>query len=211
MLALFPLQSVVFPGERLPLHIFEDRYQQLIKDCEEDGINFGIPTFINNKLEYGTLVELKEVVNRYEDGPSDVICNGIKVFKVNTFYETMPGKLYAGGEVTFQENIEDGTPDKQAHFYELILKLYQALELPKPAIEVNELTSFSLSHKIGLSLEQEYKLLSITSEAVRIDFLIHHLIVVIPMIKQLNRMKEVIQMNGHFKNFDPLDFKEFKV
>ena len=51
MLALFPLQLIVYPGERLPLHIFEKRYQQLITDCENEGIAFGIPSYIDEKLD----------------------------------------------------------------------------------------------------------------------------------------------------------------
>ena len=39
-LPLFPLQIVVFPGEDLNLHIFEPRYKELIKDCEEGGGTF---------------------------------------------------------------------------------------------------------------------------------------------------------------------------
>ena len=43
MLPLFPLQIVVFPGEDLNLHIFEPRYKELIGECKDKGIHFGIP------------------------------------------------------------------------------------------------------------------------------------------------------------------------
>ena len=43
-LPMFPLELVAFPGEELPLHIFELRYQQLLEDCEEEKVTFGIPT-----------------------------------------------------------------------------------------------------------------------------------------------------------------------
>jgi len=61
-LPMFPLELVAFPGEELPLHIFEQRYQQLIEDCEEERVTFGIPTYINKRLEYGTEMELLKVV-----------------------------------------------------------------------------------------------------------------------------------------------------
>ena len=60
---LFPLQSVFFPGETVPLHIFEERYKQLINDCQNESLTFGIPVFINNTIAYGTEVQLVEVVN----------------------------------------------------------------------------------------------------------------------------------------------------
>ena len=44
-LPLFPLQSVFYPGETVPLHIFEDRYKQLINDCRKEALTFGIPVY----------------------------------------------------------------------------------------------------------------------------------------------------------------------
>ena len=64
-LPLFPLELVCFPGEILALHIFEDRYQQLIKDCEQQKITFGIPAYINAEMEYGTEVHLEKIVKRF--------------------------------------------------------------------------------------------------------------------------------------------------
>jgi len=49
-LPLFPLSLVVFPGEYLNLHIFELRYRQLINECDEEGMTFGIPPAFENKL-----------------------------------------------------------------------------------------------------------------------------------------------------------------
>ena len=73
-LPLFPLQTVFFPGETVPLHIFEDRYKQLIQDCLKEAMTFGIPVYIDKSLAYGTEVQLKEVVNTYVDGSMDVVC-----------------------------------------------------------------------------------------------------------------------------------------
>ena len=96
---LFPLQSIFFPGETVPLHIFEERYKQLITDCREEAITFGIPVFINNKMEYGVEVQLVEVVSTYDSGEMDVVCVARQVFKLLAFEQSMPGKLYAGGIV----------------------------------------------------------------------------------------------------------------
>ncbi len=63
-LPLFPLQSIFFPGETVPLHIFEPRYKQLINDCKNEAITFGIPVFINNGMQYGVEVQLVEVVTK---------------------------------------------------------------------------------------------------------------------------------------------------
>jgi len=62
-LPFFPLKSIFFPGETVPLHIFEERYKQLIKDCQKEAITFGIPVFINNGIAYGTSFTLAVKLN----------------------------------------------------------------------------------------------------------------------------------------------------
>lgn len=210
-LPLFPLELVCFPGELLALHIFEDRYQQLIKDCEQQKITFGIPAYINAEMEYGTEVQLEKVVKRYDSGASDVLCRGTRVFKLEKFYSILDSKLYAGGDVIFQNPLEDGVERSVQRFMALILEFYELLELKIPGHDPKKLDSYTFTHKLGLTLEQEYEFLKIASESDRYQFLITHLNRVIPTVKAVNRTKELVRLNGHFKNFNPLDFKDFKL
>ena len=70
---IFPLALVVYPGEKLNLHIFEPRYRQLISDCVENKKPFGIPAVLKNNLaEMGTLVQVTEISKMYEDGKMDI-------------------------------------------------------------------------------------------------------------------------------------------
>lgn len=210
-LALFPLQSVVFPGENLPLHIYEDRYRQLIDDCEATGFSFGIPTFMDNRMDYGTEVELVGIVKSYPTGAKDVICKGLRVFRIKRFYQTDYDQIYANGDVEFLENIDDGEDQQREQLTAMIRELYQHLDVPPPKISANSITSYTLSHKIGLSIEQEYTLLKIPSEKDRLAFLLNHLCITIPIVQELNRTRFTIEMNGHFKNYDPLDFQDFRL
>ena len=210
-LALFPLQNVVFPGEKLPLHIFEERYKQLIHDCEETGITFGIPAYLNNKLQYGTEVELKQIVNSYPSGAKDVVCQGLKVFRIREFEHMEKDKIYAGGDVEFLDDIDDADEEQKQQLIDLIAELYLHLEVPPPQIDIESFRSYTLAHKIGLSLEQEYALLKMTSEKDRQAFIINHLCITIPIVQEMNRAKHTIELNGHFRNFDPLDFREFRL
>ena len=211
MLALFPLQLVVFPGERLALHIFEERYQQLVKDCEFDNITFGVPTYLDKKLEYGTEVVLKKIERRYDDGQSDIVCTGTRIFKIHNFFKQAPGKLYAGGDVTFLQNDLNSNDELQGELLDQINELYKELQIESPPQFSLPLTSYQVAHKIGLALHQEYHLLTLKKELDRLQYLIGHLKVTIPVVREMNRTKEVIQMNGHFKNFDPLDFEDFEL
>ncbi len=211
MLPLFPLQTVVYPGEQLPLHIFEKRYQQLIQDCEEEGITFGIPAYINKTLDYGTEVKLQKISKKYPSGESDVICVGKRIFRVKNFYEQMPGKLYAGGEVEFLEDNESSAQELQEELLKNIAILYIELTIENPPVFDIPFISYQVAHKIGLALHQEYHLLTLRSELERLNYLIGHLKITIPVVREMNRAKEVIQMNGHFRNFDPLDFEDFEL
>ena len=61
---IFPLELVVYPGNDLNLHIFEPRYKQLIHDCADTKMPFGIPAVVNRAMgEFGTLMELVEITH----------------------------------------------------------------------------------------------------------------------------------------------------
>lgn len=74
---------VVYPGEKLNLHIFEPRYQQLITECYAETKPFGIPVVLDkNVAEMGTLIEITEIAEIYQDGKMDIRARGLRVFRV---------------------------------------------------------------------------------------------------------------------------------
>lgn len=206
-LPLFPLRSIFFPGETVPLHIFEERYKQLILDCRSEAITFGIPVYINNGLAYGTEVQLVEVVTTYDGGEMDITCVARQVFRLLTFENEMEGKPYAGGKVEFLDNINDADNSEREDVLRSIEELYALMEVPFTNIPVDKFHSFVLAHKMGLSMEQEYQLLLIPNERDRLAFIRGHLRATISILNEVERTKKTIKLNGHFKNFDPLDFK----
>lgn len=208
---LFPLQTVFFPGETVPLHIFEERYKELIRDCQQEAMTFGIPVYIDNTISFGTEVQLKEIVNTYADGSMDVVCVARQVFRVVSFQPEMTGKSYPGGEVHFPEPIQDADSAQKEAVMEAARELYRLMDLPFPQIKPEVFNSFTLAHKMGLSFQQEYQLLQLVSEKVRLQFLLDHLSQTARVLQQLNHTRELIEMNGHFRNFDPLDFKDYKL
>lgn len=210
-LPLFPLQTVFFPGEQVPLHIFEDRYKELINDCRAQALTFGIPVYIDDSIAYGTEVQLVEVVNTYDSGAMDIVCVARQVFKVITFENEMPGKSYAGGIVQFLDNYNDGDVKQKNEVLQKIEELYKLMEVPFTPIKVEHFNSFTLAHKMGLSFEQEYQLLQMPMESDRLNFTKAHLTGTILVLKEVQKTKDRIEMNGHFRNFDPLDFEDFKV
>ena len=210
-LPLFPLKSIFFPGETVPLHIFEERYKQLIQDCRNEAMTFGIPVYIYDQIAYGTEVQLVEVVNTYEGGEMDVVCVGRQVFKILSFANEMEGKLYPGGNVEFLEGLYEASDELKRSVLKRIQELYSLMDVPFTPIPLEKFNMYSLIHKIGLSYEQEYQLLQMPKESERLRFINSHLLATIAVLKEVNRAKGAIKMNGDFKNFDPLDFEDFKI
>lgn len=100
ILPYFPLSIFLFPGEDIPLHIFEPRYKQLIKDARTLGITFAIPYVIDQDIqEFGCEVRLKEVVAEKPGGRMVIVVECLSLVEILTYHEKLEGKLYAGGSV----------------------------------------------------------------------------------------------------------------
>ncbi|WP_027078605.1 LON peptidase substrate-binding domain-containing protein [Maribacter antarcticus] len=210
-LPLFPLQSIFFPGETVPLHIFEPRYKQLINDCKEEAITFGIPVYINDGMQYGVEVQLVELVTSYESGEMDVVCVARQVFKLVSFEKQLADKLYSGGVVALLAYDYKADEAFKAKVLSKLRDLYAIMEVPFSEASVAKFNSFTLAHKMGLSFEQEYALLQIPKEMDRLAFINDHLITTIGVLSEVERTRRTIELNGHFKNFDPLDFKDMEI
>jgi Lon protease-like protein len=204
---IFPLGIVVYPGEDLNLHIFESRYKQLINECHAAKKPFGIPTVIDNKMQdYGSMVEITELSQVYDNGEMDIKTKGVKIFRILEVIKELPDKLYSGAIVNYPDNHKKGIPEVMRKIMTSIRELHQLLKVnkdfkkPDSAINVYE-----LAHHVGLSLEEEYELLSLLDERQRQQYLKRHLAKVIPMLTGMELLKEKIKLNGHFKNLGGFD------
>ncbi len=80
---MFPLDVCLLPGERLPLHIFENRYKELIQSCLNAGETFGIPFGLDEETrQIGAEVRVKKVLNTNEDGSLDIIVESVGSFNI---------------------------------------------------------------------------------------------------------------------------------
>jgi len=100
MLPYFPLSVFLFPGEDMPLRIFEPRYQQLIGDARSSGITFVIPFLIDQEVqEFGCEVRLKEVVAENPGGRMVITVESLAIVQILSYNKRVEGKLYPGGAV----------------------------------------------------------------------------------------------------------------
>lgn len=91
-LPLFPLHTVLCPGIALPLHIFEDRYRELVRHCIDTASPFGVVLITEGRevgggslslAATGTLAEIRQV-GRYPDGRFDLLVVGTRRFTIDT-------------------------------------------------------------------------------------------------------------------------------
>jgi len=205
---IFPLNIVVYPGEQLNLHVFEERYKQLINESFKTQKPFGIPSVFNNNVsEIGTLVKVTEIVQVYEDGKMDIRTEGISVFRVLEVIKKVPDKLYSGAIVDYPQNETQLKVIMMQQVISGIRELHRLLNIKKELKKTDEqLSSYDIGHHAGLTLEEEYELLGLFREDQRLEYLKRHLAKVIPMINGIENLKEKIQMNGHFRELKGFNF-----
>ena len=205
---IFPLAIVIYPMEKLHLHIFEPRYKQLIRECMDSKKPFGIPTVLNNRLQdMGTLVEVTEIVNENENGEMDINTLGIKVFRTLEVIKKVPEKLYSGAIVNYPNNrMEDGNTRLMQSVVAGVKEVHRLLNISKDFKKPeSELSSYDVAHHAGLSVEEEYEFLGLMRELQRQEYLKRHLQKVLPMLMEMEQLKKKVKLNGHFRNLSPLD------
>jgi len=204
---IFPLGIVVYPGESLNLHIFEERYKQLVNQCFTEKKPFGIPTVLNEKVaEMGTLVTITEIVKKYDDGRMDIRTTGQNVFRILETIKSVPDKLYSGAIVNYPANNEAKNITMMQRVITDIRQLHSLLNISKDFKKAdNELVSYDVAHHAGLALNEEYELLELLYESQRLEYLKRHLKKIIPIIAGAENLKERVQLNGHFKELSGFD------
>ena len=205
---IFPLGIVVYPSENLNLHIFEPRYKQLINECYSQKKQFGIPTVIENRLQdYGSLVELIEVSKVDEKGEMDIKTRGSKIFRILEVIKEVPDKLYSGAIVNYPETNEEGNRELMKKVMNSIRELHKLLKVDKDFKKRDEeVKAYDVAHHVGLSLEEEYEMLHLLQERQRQEYLKRHLTKVIPLVAEMEQLREKIKLNGHFRNLSGLGF-----
>jgi uncharacterized protein len=199
---IFPLSIVVYPHEHLNLHIFEPKYKQLINDCIVQKKPFGVPVVINDEMnELGTLLEILEISQTYENGEMDIKTKGLQVFRILEVVNEIPEKKYSGAIVTYPRNNERGNRVMMDKVIAAARQLHKMLDVKKPlGVNEEELSSYDIAHTVGMTIGEEYELLSFMNELHRQEYLKRHLAKVLPVVAEMELLKEKIKMNGHFKN-----------
>lgn len=170
-LGLFPLGIVLLPSEQIPLHIFEDRYQELIGECLAEETEFGLVYADDDGLrEIGTRAAVTEVLDRFDDGRMNVVIEGRERFRL---LELTEGRSFHTGRVEAVEDEPDAAdPQDAEHALELFHRLVEltGAEVEEPRLDAGQL-SFELAGRFEFAPELKQRLLQLTSERRRMKLL----------------------------------------
>ena len=170
-LGLFPLGIVLLPTEQIPLHIFEDRYQELIGECLELEQEFGLVYADDEGLrEVGTRALVTEVLDRFDDGRLNIVVEGGERFRLVQLTE---GRSFQTGLVeTLEDEVDAADPEDSDHALKLFHRLVEltGAEVEEPRLSAEQL-SFELAGRFEFAPELKQKLLQLTSERQRMHLL----------------------------------------
>ncbi len=191
---MFPLSMVLLPGETKTLHIFEERYKQLVNDCLLNDAHFGIP-FINQKsmCNHGIEVKISNVIKKYENGEMDIAIEGIRAFKLIEFSQILPPKLYGAGVVQYEDDILD----KPSHFLQEITKEYMWISQQQiiPIDAFDHSNVYGIARLLDLSPVEKYELLSAKDAMAKEEYLKPKIKLFIHLIKTENDLKSKFVLN----------------
>ena len=202
LLPLFPLSLVACPCEPVSLHIFEERYKQMMADIQGQAGSpcFGILLQDERGLAHiGCRVELTEVVNRYPGGELDIRTCGRDRFEVLNYVEDRP---YLRGEIRsiadVVEEIDQERSERVMQLHDTLVGLADGKVLPLSDRCDCRVLSYKMAHSSGLCLQEKQRLLECCSENERLDLLEGHFSKLIPRLQEAKVLRERICQNGHF-------------
>ncbi|MCH2498625.1 MAG: hypothetical protein FI722_12380 [SAR202 cluster bacterium] len=204
-LALFPLNLVLFPGMELPLHIFEERYKDMIGECLEQDVPFGV-VLIKEGLEVGAPADPERIgtstrILRSEildQGRMNIVTKGERRFEIEEIIQRVP---HVVGRVRFLVELEgegcaELIPQINDEYINLVKNLTaltggytSRVEIPEDPIEL----SYAIAGNLNLEPHLRQSLLVTETAATRLFDLI-------PLLKQGNEtLREQITKQNPFQ------------
>jgi ATP-dependent Lon protease len=176
-ISLFPLNVVLFPGELLPLHIFEPRYRRMVRECLDAKMHFGMLLALPNGVAHvGCTAEILEVTKHYDDGRMDILTVGRDLYRIVDLFTDDP---LVAGTVDYLEDreaiIDLQISEKLIELYEVCYTLLFSGMPANLAQSPHERLSFVVAGALPLDLMWKQQILELRSEAERQDRLLRYL------------------------------------
>ena len=198
---LFPLGLVLLPGEKVPLHIFEERYKQMIGECLEEEREFGIIWLADDALkDVGCAARITRVLERFEDGRMNIVVEGTTPFRL----DRRIGELaYPAGDIELLED-EPGTDEAaleraRKSYADLVEEVTETR--PEPDA-LAELDAYGMAATLEIAASAKQALLELRSEPARLEQLEALFDEALKRIRTATRVAEQASGNGHLKPGD---------
>lgn len=197
---LFPLNVVLLPGADLPLHIFEPRYRNMVRDSLDKKKEFGMLLALNDGIAgTGCTAEILEVVKRYEDGRMDILTVGRAPFRVVELYTQDP---LLEGRVDYLDD-RNSSPNRKTR--SALTELFEAChtliygDYPRNAAanpEGDALLSYVIASKLPMDLLCKQSILELRTEAERQERLLAYLRDWAPHLQEVESLQRRAAGNG---------------
>jgi ATP-dependent Lon protease len=199
---IFPLNLVVFPDSKYPLHIFEERYKILLQKCLTDNSGFGIVASIDKRIsDVGVYVKVTQILKTYLNGELDIIVQGVERFLINSTYLHPDGYYVADVEKYDDENImiDPRLNDELKSEFEEIVELanYKLEDAFWNNLNSAKLKSYKIAEKSGLTYEQQQELLILKNENERLSYMIKYFILIKDKVDKAETVKRIIMNDGY--------------
>ncbi len=201
LLPLFPLSIVLLPGTPLPLHIFEDRYKEMMAELIPARGEFGVVLAKDDGIvNIGCTAVVERVMQRYADGRLDLIAVGQRRFQVMSLDEE---RSFLRASVEYFNDEEAGEVPLELR-RKAIVQYQRLREVEKPSVIIEPnlegpQLSFQLAQFVA-DVDKRQTILSLRSEAERLGFLVNMLPAYIEQREQVVLAKRVAPLNGHVKH-----------
>jgi Lon protease-like protein len=199
---LFPLNVVLMPGTPLPLHIFEERYKQMVDECLESGAEFGmVLADESGTRQVGCTAKIVELVQRYDDGRMVILVEGARRFKLNN---VMTGEPYYVGDVEYLED-EPAEDDVSALAEECVALLERVIEAATEGSVGIEIEppygnlAFAIAGRIEFELEARQEILELPTEKGRLTKVKKLLAEAADRLERERAAREKAETNGHLR------------
>ena len=193
---LFPLGLVLLPQEHVPLHIFEDRYKQMIGECLENDSEFGIVWLSDDGLrDVGCSARVDRVIERFEDGRMNILVVGSRPFRLLRRIEDL---AYPAGDVELLEDLApDGDPTLAQRAQQRYAELVEAATEEKPDLdEIAALDAYGMAATVEHPSEAKQSLLELRSEDDRLRMVEEMFRTAIKRVAYAEEAAERAQTNG---------------
>jgi ATP-dependent Lon protease len=196
---LFPLNLVLFPGQAIPLHIFEPRYRVMTRQCIETRSPFGI-VFVHagNIAQTGCSALIVKTLKEYDDGRSDILTVGQRAFHL---VRTHNDQAYFEGDVEYLNEdfggIDAGVSEQLEKLYEQCHRVLYDEEVPRFETEGGISLAYHVASELPLDVAFQQTLLELRSEAERQRRLVARLTEWYPQLEKRDRVRGKAAGNGH--------------